>query len=71
MSEPTSTTLSIPTVEEQEAASKAVRDVGMELIAVKNAMRKISSTSGQSSSNNNTLKVTAMKVCIFVYMGLP
>lgn len=67
MPEPTSTTPPIPTVEEQEAASKAVRDVGIELIAIKNAMKKISSTmdfstNGQGSSNNNTLKVTAMKV---------
>ncbi len=68
MSQPTPTTQvtpspSVPSAAEQEAASKQVREVGLELMAIKNAMKRLSSSfNGAGKGNENTLKVTAMKV---------
>ena len=57
-----------PSAAEQEAASKEVREVGLELIAIKNAMKRVMApTNGDSAgSTENTLKVTAMKVCLLL-----
>ena len=45
-----------------EAASKAVREVGLELSTIKNAMRKLTIDNANKVNEANTFKVTAMKV---------
>ena len=54
-----------PSQMEQEAAAKQVREVGLELNKIKNAMKAISIDRGgdiSSEKNENTLKITALKV---------
>lgn len=52
--------------EAMEAASKTVREVGLELSTIKNAMRKLTIDNANKVNEDNTFKVTAMKVS-----GLP
>lgn len=48
----------------QEAASKEVREIGLELNAINNAIKKISIDNRDGGLKENTFKITAMKVRI-------
>ncbi len=61
-----STTTPSATEMTQEAASKDVREVALELNNIKNAMKKISivENGNDNGGEENVFKVTALKVCL-------